>query len=412
MLSISIITKISSVVLVTLNLLMLSWIILIIRSFFLKKVKNRELPKISILIPVFNNEKGIAFCLDSILNIDYPEDKIEVIVVDDGSTDRTSEAVEDFTHVKLLKQEHKGKSYALNRGLKECKGEFILVLDSDTILERKALKNATCKISQNTAAISFLPKILFKNKFLTWFQNVEYHFNSLIRRGLNSLSKGGIYVWGCATLYRTEVLKKLKFPNSLTEDLDLSVSMQRLGYRIILSEDSLAYTKVPSDFLGLIRQRIRWNLGGLRVIGKNKRLLFNTKYPKLGSYLLPTNLYWYPFTLIIVPLIILQILYWLPYQLDSVLKTIWYFFTWFSLAGPIYTLYMIPSWGFSITSLLGILPAFFTTSISIFSLWLFKEKINIKTLIGTFFLFPYFFILNFCTIISIFLFLLKSKYRW
>jgi cellulose synthase/poly-beta-1,6-N-acetylglucosamine synthase-like glycosyltransferase len=169
---------------------------------------------------------------------------------------------------------------------------------------------------------------------------------------------------------------------------------------------------VPSNISSLFKQRIRWNLGGLQVVIKNKKLLFNRNYHELGTYLLPSNFYWYPFVLIIVPLIIFQILYWLPYQLDSVLKLFWYFFTWFSFAGPLNSIYMIPQWGFSIHTLLGILPAFITTSISLLSLKFFKEKIDIKNLIGVFFLFPYFFILNFTIILAVILHLLKIKYDW
>lgn len=407
------ILNLSSIVLFTLNVLMLSWLFLIFKSFFQKTEQSkRDLPKVSILVPTYNQAKEISVCLKSINKLNYPKEKIETIVIDDGSTDSTWEIIKMFHHIKSFKQEHKGKFHALNFGLMKCKGDFILVLDADTTLEKNSLRNAVQRLSDKVGAITFVPKISNRKNFLAWFQNVEYHFNSLIRKGLNCLRQGGIYVWGCATLYNAKILKKIKFPGSLTEDLDLSIEMQKSGYKILLSENSFAYTKVPSNLMKLLRQRIRWNLGGLHAIEKNRKLLFNYKYRELGAYLLPSHFYWYPFVFLIVPLIILQILYWLPYQLESIPKIFWYFFTWFSFAGPLYTIYMIPHWGFSLPTLLGILPAFITTFTSLLSLKFFKEKIDAKNLFATFFLFPYFFFLNFSTILAVFIFLTRSKHVW
>ena len=97
---------------------------------------NEKFPKVTFLIPVYNGEGFIDLTIKSILEINYPLKQIEIIVVDDGSKDKTSEVVKSFKEVKLIKKSNGGKASAINAGIKYITGEYTVILDADTILEK------------------------------------------------------------------------------------------------------------------------------------------------------------------------------------------------------------------------------------------------------------------------------------
>ena len=102
------------------------------REFF----TDDELPKVSVIIPAYNEEKTIQLTIDSILKSDYPKNKLDILVVDDGSSDKTYEKALEYKNkgVRIFKQEvNGGKGKALNRGIKESKGDFIFSLSNSKV---------------------------------------------------------------------------------------------------------------------------------------------------------------------------------------------------------------------------------------------------------------------------------------
>ncbi len=411
MIPFSVILWFSTCLISILNFIMMSWVFLIIKSRKEKNQKTSKYPKISVLIPAYNEEKNIAKCLKSVISSNYPKNKLEIIVVDDGSKDDTYKIASKFKRVKVFKIRHRGKWNAIKFGLKKCHGKFTLILDADTVIDKNAIKMMLKKMKKDVGAATIVPKIANNKNMLTTFQQIEYMLNSITRKGMNALSLGNMYVWGCGTIYRTKLLKRMRFKKSLTEDFYLTVEIQKLGYKVVISEKSFGYTRVPENLRDFVRQRIRWALGPIPVIKNNLKLLFNKKYKSLGYYSLPLQIFWYPYITLITPLIFIQIFHWIPYQ-NSIFKLSWYFFTWFSLAGPLYSIYMIPTWGFSIHTIVGILPAFFSTFLILYSLKKFREKIGIKQIFAIFFFFPYCLLINFCFIAAIFLFFIKRFSFW
>src|SRR3989344_3146720 len=112
--------------------------IFIISRFFKRKYSNFE-PKASIVVPAYNEERDIKQCIASIFNSTYPKNKLEIIVVDDGSTDNTLKIIKKYKNVRVLKQNHLGKVEALNLGALESSHEFILTIDADTILDKECI---------------------------------------------------------------------------------------------------------------------------------------------------------------------------------------------------------------------------------------------------------------------------------
>ncbi|PIN81592.1 hypothetical protein COV11_01585 [Candidatus Woesearchaeota archaeon CG10_big_fil_rev_8_21_14_0_10_30_7] len=368
---------------------------------FIKKTINYKsfTPNISILIPAFNEEKHIGSCLRSIHNQDYPREKIEVIVVDDGSTDRTKQLAEHFC-AKVLLQNHKGKSEALNLGTKHASYDYIFTVDADTILEKDCLKNLVKPFTDSTVgATTGNSKVRNNNSLLGIFQNIEYSYNNLIRGSFSKIFKDGIWFFGALACYRKDVLGKVSgFKiDTLTEDMDIALEIKNAGYRTVNVSNAMGYTMVPSTFKGLYHQRARWWIGTLQALTKNKHLFFE-KSPSL-KFLFINQFWWSFYSFLSFPIILYQVNYWLPEE--GVLSIFNYLFRWFSLAGPFYVIYKIPEWGVSIYNIFGVLSGLISAIMMIFAMWRFKDSLTLKNVFGVFFYFPYTIFLNIIIVFSL-----------
>ncbi|MEM0481126.1 MAG: glycosyltransferase [Candidatus Aenigmatarchaeota archaeon] len=393
--------QINTILLIFLTLIFISWYIFLAISFLkkAKKKKIRNLPKVSVLIAAYNEEKNIGKCLESLRNINYPKEKLEIIVVDDGSKDKTYEIAKSFG-VKVYKIKHSGKCAALNFGLKKCKGKYILTLDADTILDKDFIIEAIPLFDKKTAAISASMNILNEKNILTLFQKVEYIFASLFKKALNVFSTGFLFVFGAATIYKANILKKFKFKNVSTEDFDLAVRIQSKGYKIF-QIDKFAYTIVPEKLKALYKQRIRWYSHVLNLIesGEIKNLkIINF----LTLYTLPLTYFWYVNALLSLPTTLYLIYYWIPKE--NFLEMLFFIFRWFSFIGTIYNIYMLQFWEISLQLILGIVVSCLSYFFILLSLIYYKQ-LNYKTFIISLFMYPYFFfIVNISLIFSLFFF--------
>ncbi len=410
---IEIVSNVLGFFLIILVLIQTIWLLLIFISFFAKKNKNKKIkyPFVSIIIPAYNEEKNIAETIKAALNLNYPKNKYEIIVIDDGSTDKTYEIAKAFKKVKAFKIKHSGKSSALNYALNFVKGEYILVLDADTILEKNSLKNAIKLLNEKVGAITFALKVKNAKNFLTWFQYSEYLYNNLIRIGLSLLKEGTTYIWGCATLYKAELVKKLKFREVATEDLDLNLRIQSLGYKILISENSIAYTNVPENIKNFSKQRVRWFMAPLISFDVFLGALTKKLPLTLKIFSFPSLFFWIIFSLFSFALNLYQFLYWLSYQKTFYEISI-YFANWFTFFGNIYnTIKMISGeWKINLALLFGTISGFLSFFTYLISLIYFKEK-DLKFYLPLLFLFPYYYYQNFLAIFSVLKFLRLRSYN-
>jgi cellulose synthase/poly-beta-1,6-N-acetylglucosamine synthase-like glycosyltransferase len=396
---------INTILLFFLFLIFSSWYFLLIISFFKKeKIKKlKKFPKVSILIPAYNEEKNIGKCIENVKKMNYPKNLLEIIVVDDGSTDKTFE-IAKRCGVKVYKIKHCGKACALNFGLRKCTGKYVLIIDADTIVDKNFIVEALKRMNKNVVAVSASMDIINEKNIITLFQKVEYIFASLFKKALNSLETGCLYIFGAATIYKTSILRRLKFKNVSTEDFDLAVRIQSNGYKII-QIDNFAKTIVPEKLHSLYKQRIRWYSHALYIL-KYYKFKFFKKISSLSIYTLPLTFFWYIFAILNVPITIFQIFYWIPKE--NLLEAILFAFRWFSFFGTIYNIYMLKFWKINLDLALGIVVSIQSFLFILFSLIYFK-KLNIKTLTISFFMYPYFFfIINFSLIFSIIKFLKES----
>lgn len=382
--------------------LILIFSVFIASRFFHRKSKN-FLPKVSIVIPAYNEEKNISDCLKSIFNSNYPKHKLEAIVVDDGSTDKTLSIVKNFKNVKILKQKHLGKVEALNLGALNSFNEFILTIDADTILDKDCIKELVKPFSdKKIGATTGNNNVKNKASFIGTFQNIEYHFSNLIRNSFSIVFDNGIWFSGSLACYRKAALKKIGYfkKDTLAEDQDVALEMRKHGYKAVNVSTAFGYTIVPQKISDLYKQRARWWIGTLQSIVKNKSLFSRKASPSI-MFLYINQFWWSFYAFLSLPLIIYQINYWLPYNSQTIYSLTTYLFRWFSLSGPLYVLYKIPEFGISAYTIFGVLSGIITTILSIAALRMFKDKISFKNVLAIFFYFPYTIVLNIIILVSL-----------
>ena len=247
---------------------------------------------VSVLIPAYNEEKVIVSAIGRILGSDYAA--LEVIVVDDGSTDATTEVVRQHyandPRVRLLTIANAGKAHAVNTALREAKGEVVVALDADTQFEPQTLPRLVrWFVDAQLGAVAGNAKVGNRINLITYWQALEYvTAQNLERRALAAL--GAITVVpGAVGAWRREALEQLGgFPaDTLAEDQDLTIAIQKAGYRTLFDADAIAWTEAPDTARGLARQRFRWAYGTLQCLWKHRSMLARKRYGALGMVALP-----------------------------------------------------------------------------------------------------------------------------
>jgi len=262
-----------------------------------KKKKLDDFPLFSAIVPAYNEENSITATLNSLVNLDYPRDKLEVIVVNDGSKDRTREIVEAFIarhhsyKITLINQENQGKGKAMNNGLAQANGEFFACLDADSFIAPNALRTMLPIFAEdhNIAAVCPLMKVRNPQSILQKVQWYEYVVN-MFYKYLNAKLDCIHVTPGPFSVYRAKVIKDLGGydETTITEDLEIAIRLQKHQYKIIQTFDTVVETIVPNTWKKLFRQRIRWYKGSVDNSIKYKNLIFNKKYGDFGIVRMPT----------------------------------------------------------------------------------------------------------------------------
>ncbi len=249
-------------------------------------------PSVTVLIPCFNEEKVIASSVARILESTWS--KLEVIVLDDGSTDGTAREVQrafaDEPRVKLLSFPNGGKAAALNLGLAATKGEVIVALDADTLFPPETIGRLVRWFADpEVGAVAGNALVGNRLNLITRWQALEYvTAQNLERRALAALGAVTV-VPGAVGAWRRSALAALGgYPGeTLAEDQDLTIAVQRAGWRVEFDPSARAFTEAPDTLGGLLKQRFRWSFGTLQCIWKHRAGLFDTSHPALGFVALP-----------------------------------------------------------------------------------------------------------------------------
>lgn len=243
-------------------------------------------PFVSVIIPVFNEEKVLQQSIKSLLELDYAN--YEIIIVNDGSMDNTKAVAESLVgyhkgihkdiKISLINQTNSGKARALNAGIQHSKAEFVLCMDGDSQLSGNALKSAARHFSNpGIGAIAGNVKVLNRRKFFTDLQALEYIEGLNMSRSAQSFIRLVNIIPGPIGVFRKKAIEDAGYYSSDTfaEDADLTVKIIAAGWKIYYEPESISYTEAPATLQQLLKQRYRWTRGILQSLRKHKRLLIN-----------------------------------------------------------------------------------------------------------------------------------------
>ena len=288
---------------ITVIYLVLMFIALYMFSFFIMlTIRNRKelfsypQPKkiysITILIPAYNEEESIEDTIEHVINLDYPKNKLEVIVINDGSRDKTKNIIEKlrkkYSNLKLLDKENSGKADSLNQGIKIARGELIAVVDSDSFPSKESLKKLTGYFDDEKmgAVTSFVTVRNKDNNFFAKIQSLEYVLLGWARKLLDFVDS--VYVTnGPLSLYRKKFVEEVGGfdRNTVTEDIDITWNLLAHDYKTAMCLDAKVSTITPNKIKPWFRQRTRWGLGGLQAIFKYKKMFL--RKGMFGAFVLP-----------------------------------------------------------------------------------------------------------------------------
>jgi len=242
------------------------------------KISEDKLPSISVIVAARNEEDNIHDCLASLNDLNYPEGKIQIIIVDDKSTDNTGKIIDEFIldKYKFLKVitkknigELKGKTLAIANGIEQATGEIIMTTDADCIVSPTWAKTiASYYISDDVAIVNGMTNQQENNGFAA-MQSVDFIYLLTVASGSINLGKP-LSCIGNNMSYRRSVYDEiggytsLKF--SVTEDFNLLMATHKLKkFKIIYPVDTgaLVTSKPCSSIKSLYRQKKRWSVGGM-----------------------------------------------------------------------------------------------------------------------------------------------------
>ena len=317
------------------------------------RVYGKFCPPLSVIIPAHNEEKYISKTIESVLKSDY-RNTMEIIVVNDGSTDKTAEIVGALSRtqkkIRLFSLKHSGKSAALNFGIKKARYETVAFVDADSTLEKKSLMKLVQPLAGRDVSISSGVIRARHTGILSWFQDIDYISSSGWRYACDKI--GATYISpGFAAFKKKDLLKVGGFSgDTLTEDLDTTLIMREGGYGAAMTR-AYMFTSVPSTLRSLVRQRVRWGRGSIQNAKKHSGLIFSRN--RIGFYSFPMHLFWYPFSLFYLPFAI----YWMfaVYFSSSIslpFATLMFFVKWVTVYGIADLAYNIFTGAYQLNALL------------------------------------------------------------
>ncbi len=273
-------------------------VFLILTYFDAESIRRRirrtltNFPTVSVIVPSYNEAKTVGATIRSLIELDYPKQKLSLILVDDGSHDETPAVLSEYAHlpyVTIVRKENGGKHTALNEGIRVSTSEFVACLDADSFVSKNALREILPHFdAENIGAVTSSMSISRPRLILERIQQAEYLLGILLRHVLSTIN--GLHVTpGPFTVYRRSVFDSIGLfrPAHNTEDMEIALRMQKHGWHIQNAPRARVYTKAPKTLRALLKQRVRWTTGFIRNSVDYRDLYANPKYGALGLLVLP-----------------------------------------------------------------------------------------------------------------------------
>jgi cellulose synthase/poly-beta-1,6-N-acetylglucosamine synthase-like glycosyltransferase len=259
-------------------------------------------PFVSILVPVYNEDKVVADSIRSLLDLNYPN--YEIIIINDGSTDKTKQVAETlvgyqkgkFADVKvsLINKPNGGKARALNAGIKLSKAEIVLCMDGDSQLAPDSIKLAVRHFSnKEIGAVAGNVKVMNRGKLFTDLQALEYIEGLNMARSAQSFVRLVNIIPGPIGFFRRKAIEEAGYYSSATfaEDADLTLKILANGWKIYYEPNAISFTEAPAKLQQLLKQRYRWTRGIIQSIRKHKKLMLNPSINFGDTFVLWTMFY-------------------------------------------------------------------------------------------------------------------------
>jgi peptidoglycan-N-acetylglucosamine deacetylase len=255
----------------------------------------KDKPLVSIIVPAYNEEVNVVSSLQNLMKTDYPN--YEIVFVDDGSKDATYQMVldnfKDHPNIRIFTKVNGGKASALNFGIDESRGDFLVCIDADTQLRYDAVSHLMKYfLTDKVGAVAGNVKVGNDFSILTKWQAIEYITSqNFDRRAFDYFNCITVIPGAIGVFRKSAMLEAGKFDvDTLAEDCDLTIRILRNGHEIRYASESVAMTEAPESLKQFIKQRFRWTFGIMQTFWKHKDACFNPKYKGLGLIALPNFL--------------------------------------------------------------------------------------------------------------------------
>ena len=259
------------------------------------KYPKSKIEPVSIIMPCYNEEKEIAKALDSLINLNWPNDMLEIIVVDDKSSDNSVKIAKKYEKkykfIKVIesKSNSGGAARPCNIGLEAAKHDYVAITDADSKPEKNILRKMIgfLQSEKNTAGVTCSVLVDKPPKtFIEKLQLIEYIVIAFSRKLLDFIN--AVYVTpGPFALYKKDKLIEAgKFDEkNMTQDIEIVWALRKIGYDVRMSLDAKVYTSAPKKLKVWWKQRNRWNIGGMQTLIKHKSQIFKNNI--LGNFIIP-----------------------------------------------------------------------------------------------------------------------------
>ncbi|MFF5333915.1 bifunctional polysaccharide deacetylase/glycosyltransferase family 2 protein [Streptomyces sp. NPDC013181] len=228
---------------------------------------------VTVLVPAYNEKKCIANTVRSLLASDYP---VEVIVIDDGSTDSTADIVQRMRlpNVRVVRQRNAGKPAALNNGIAHARNDIIVMMDGDTVFEPSTVRELVQPFGDpRVGAVAGNAKVGNRDSLIGAWQHIEYVMGFNLDRRMYDVLRCMPTIPGAVGAFRREALERVGgiSEDTLAEDTDVTMALHRDGWRVVYAENARAWTEAPETVQQLWSQRYRWSYGTMQAIWKHRR---------------------------------------------------------------------------------------------------------------------------------------------
>ncbi|WP_405802042.1 glycosyltransferase [Streptomyces sp. NBC_01506] len=267
---------------------------------------------VTVLVPAYNERACIANTVRSLMESDHP---IEVIVIDDGSTDGTADLVDDMwlPNVRVVRQVNGGKPAALNNGIAHARHDLVVMMDGDTVFEPSTVRELVQPFGDpGVGAVAGNAKVGNRDTLIGAWQHIEYVMGFNLDRRMYDLLRCMPTIPGAVGAFRRTALERVggMSEDTLAEDTDITMAMHRDGWRVVYAERARAWTEAPESVQQLWSQRYRWSYGTMQAIWKHRRAVIERgpsgRFGRVGLPLVSLFMVLFP---LLAPLIDVFLLY-------------------------------------------------------------------------------------------------------